>query len=340
MEKYAKVKYREVEQKAKSFYETQFTVKPLERGLGQTLGVALRRVMLSSITGVAPFAIRIKNAEHEFSTIKGVVEDVAKIILNLRQIDFSFDSELVSDNEIIKVKFKADEPGVKQYTAAYLDMSNANGVEVVSKDVVIATAETDALEFELFLMPGRGFKSFEENKEKIEALKNEEALLVRDKVFENSRLIALDSDFSPVRKVNIIVKELNSASSKIEEELIIDLVTNNTVLAKDVMSQAAKILVAHLNVIGDITNLDEKEIFEEEEIIKKDNENKLVPISALGLSVRGNNGLRRKGIEYINELVKMNYEELKQVKNLGEKTVVEIKEKLEAHGFKLAEGDN
>lgn len=339
MEKYAKVKYREVEQKAKSFYETQFVVKPLERGLGQTLGVALRRVMLSSITGLAPFAIRIKNAEHEFSTINGVVEDVAKIILNLRKINFSYNPDLVADNEIIKVKFKADEPGVKQYTAAYLDMSNANGIEVRSKDVVIATSDYEALEFELFLSAGRGFKSFEENKEKIEEVKNEEVILIKDKAFENSRLIALDSDFSPVKKVNITVNDLNSASSKIEEELIIDLVTNNTVFAKDVMAQAAKILVAHLNVIGDITNLDEKEIFEEE-IVKKESENKLIPISVLGLSVRGNNGLRRKGIEYINDLVKMNYEELKQVKNLGEKTVVEIKEKLEAHGYKLAEGDN
>ncbi|WP_027334361.1 DNA-directed RNA polymerase subunit alpha [Mycoplasma elephantis] len=337
MDKYTKLKYRETKEKSISEFQSQFTVQPLERGLGNTIGVALRRTLLSSISGIAPFAIRFANVRHEFETLPGVVEDMARLILNVRKINFSYNPELFKDDEIVKVSFKADKPGRQTYTGQDLIVSGEGGVQVVNRDVEIATADKGKLEFELFLTSGRGFRSFEENKEFVNY--KSAKLVTSNSAFSSSKLIAIDSDFSPIKNVNIFVEELNSASAKIEEKLTIDITTNNTVSAKDVLSQAAQILIAHFQVIGKVENLDEIDVFEKE--VNKTTEASTITLelSELELSPRSSNSLCRHGITSIHQLTQMRLEELRQIRNLGDLSVKEIVAKLKEHGYELKEGE-
>ncbi|UUD37108.1 DNA-directed RNA polymerase, alpha subunit [Mycoplasmopsis californica] len=337
MDKYTKLKYRETKEKSISEYQSQFTIQPLERGLGNTIGVALRRTLLSSISGIAPFAIRIANVRHEFETLPGVVEDITRLILNVRKLNFSYNPELFKDGDIVKVTFKADKAGRQTYTGDDLTITGEGGVQVVNRETEIATADKGKLEFELFLTSGRGFKSFEENKELVE--EKSAKLATSNSAFQTAKIIAVDSDFSPIKNVSISVEELNSASVKIEEKLTVDITTNNTVTAKDVLSQAAQILIAHFQVIGNVENLEEIDVFATESTKVTESTSNSLELSELNLSPRSSNSLRRHGITTINQLTQMTFEELKQVKNLGALSTKEIVDKLKEHGLELQKGE-
>lgn len=337
MERYTKIKYREIQEKSISEYQTTYSIQPLERGLGNTLGTALRRTLLSSVTGIAPFAIRIKGVQHEFQTVEGVVEDVTRIILNVRQLNFLYNSEIVKDGEILKVSFSANQKGDYQYTARDLNMENAGGVTITNYDTEIATCGFGKLEFDLFLTCGRGYRSFEKNK--LFILQESARLVSNSDLTANSKLIAVDSDFSPIKKVKIEVNELNSASANIEEELKIDISTNKTVKAKDALSQVAKILIAHLSVIGDVSNLDEDEIFKTEKSAPTETFANNMDISELDLTIRSFNALKRNNITRISELLALTVDELRQIRNLGQKSIKEIMDKIEEHGWELQKGE-
>lgn len=337
MEKMSKLEYLQVNNTSNKddLNEVTFSIKPLERGFGNTIAVALRRVILSNITSLALFAIRIEGVNHEFQTITGVTEDVTAIIMNLRKVRFQYDPQYIKDDEIIKVTLKADQPG--NITSRKLEV-NRQSVEIVNKTLHIATINSKgSLNIEMYLRPGRGFMSNEENKK---ILQNE-SLLTSGKIESNIKkglFIATDSNFSPIEKVNYVVQELNSSSNKIEEELLFTVTTDGTVSAKSVIQQACEILVAHFATIGNVDTM-KLNVFEDENSQKKEPIENDLDINQLGLSVRSLNALKRIGKTKISEIADMSLEELEQTKNLGKKSLDEIQECLKNNGYALRKGE-
>ncbi|WP_027120686.1 DNA-directed RNA polymerase subunit alpha [Mycoplasmopsis lipofaciens] len=335
MERMSKLEYLEVNKpNQESDNETTFAVHPLERGFGQTIGVALRRVLLSNITSLALFAIRIEGVDHEFQTIPGVVEDVTALIMNFRKIKFQYDPELVSDDEIIKVTLKVNEPG--SITSRFLEVQNSS-IEIVNKTLHLATLTAKGnLNVELYLRAGRGFVSNEQNKKFIS-----NNSLFTSKIESNIKkgiFIATDSNFSPIEKVKYEVEELNSASPKIEEKLTFSITTDGTIDPKKAIKQANEILVAHFKLIGDVDEMKLDVFNEEVEVPTEEKENDL-DINQLNFSVRSLNALKRIGKTKISEIAAMTYEELEQTKNLGRKSLEEIQDRLKEHGYELSKGE-
>lgn len=330
MTKFAKLNYSELETKKVSDFETSFAIQPLERGFGNTLGNAVRRVLLSSISGVAPFAVKVAGVHHEFQTISGVSEDAVQLILNLKAVRFVYNREVFKNGEVVRVSLKA-----KKGEVTANDFNLPAGVEVVNKDAYIATtAKADALELELFLTSGRGFLSFEDNRTTIKALEPK-----IDSKIKDGQLIAMDSDFSPVVKVSYESVELNSSAAIIEEKLTLNVKTDGSVEAKDAVAQAAHILLSHLEVLADVSNIGKEVVFEESNKVVEKSTSKSISISMLDLSVRSYNCLKRAGFETLEDLSGLTLRELTAIKNLGKKSVDEIVEKLEEHGISLEEGE-
>lgn len=334
MEKMKKLEYLEKTSiDSNSEFKTAFTLKPLERGFAQTLGVPLRRALLSNITSLAPFCVRIEGVDHEFQIIKDVVEDVPTILMNLRKVRFTYDPENVQDNDIVKAELIIE--GTGKITARSLEVVSHGRIEVVDQAVHIATVQSEgALKLEMFMRPGRGYVPFDENKAFLQT--------VIDKLNTNikrANYLAVDSNFSPVKKVAYTQRELNTASPQIEEELTIDIETDGTIRPKDALKQACEILIGHLELIGNVDRLD-VDIFavQEEEVQEKQQETD-IPIDQMGLSVRSFNALKKIHKYTIGDVAQMSKEELEQTKNLGKKSLDEIEEKLKEYGLSLREGD-
>lgn len=330
MEKFSKLSYKEVETKKVNANETSFVLKPLERGFANTIGNAVRRTLLSSISGVAPFAIKIAGAEHEFQTLTGVSEDVVQLILNIKTLRFEYNREIFKDGEVIKVSLKSSEGEV---TAK--DLTLPAGVKVVNPDHYIATtSKNKALELEIFVMSGRGFVSYEENKLTVEKKAN-----AIESTLKSGKIIAIDSDFSPVEKVSYEAVELNSSSAIIQEKLTLNVKTDGSITAEDAVAQAAHILSAHLSILADVSNLEVETVFEDISEEDKKPAAKPISITSLDLSVRSYNCLKRAQIETLDDLAKLTKKELSNIKNLGAKSVDEILEKLAENDITLEEGE-
>lgn len=313
-------------------FETNFTLEPLERGFGNTLAVALRRVLISSITSLAPFCIRIEGVNHEFQGIPGVVEDVPTLIMNLRNVRFSYDPEVIEDDEIIKVELKADEIG--QITSRYLQVVDNPNIEIIDHNIHIAdVTHANSLKFEMYLRPGRGFMSSEENK----ALVNKYESELQTKI-KKGKFIAVDSNFSPIERVSYKIDELNSSSLKVEERLTFNILTDGTVKPEKALSQACEILVAHFKFIGNVDEM-KLDVFAEEEEVQDEPVEQDMDITQLNLSVRSLNALRRIGKVKVSEIANMTYDQLEQTKNLGKKSLEEIVKKISDYGYSLKKGD-
>nr|WP_318032893.1 DNA-directed RNA polymerase subunit alpha C-terminal domain-containing protein [Mycoplasmopsis cynos] len=273
----------------------------------------------------------------EFTTVKDIVEDVPSIIMNLRKVRFTYNPEYVNDNEIIKVKLQSNEAG--SVTSSLIEVSNP-GVKVIDPTVHIAeVSKPYALKLEMYLRVGRGYMTFEENKTFIydSSIKNKLQTLT-DITTGKSEFIAVDSDFSPVKKVKYNVRELNSSSPKIEEELEFTVVTDGTISAKEAIKEGSKILIGMFQEIGNIDKMEEIKIFEEPKIEEPQQIEDDIEITQLGLSVRSLNALRKNGKRKISQIASMTLEELEAVKNLGRKSIEEIIEKLREFGYELKEG--
>ena len=330
MNKFAKLNYSELETKKISDFESSFALQPLERGFGNTIGNAVRRTLLSSISGVAPFAVKIADVDHEFQTISGVTEDAVQLILNLKEVRFIYNREVFKDGEVVKVSLKA-----KKGEVTAKDFTLPAGVEIVNQDEYIATVSDKAtLELEMFLTSGRGFLTFEENKTTIKELEPK-----IDSKLKSGTIIAMDSDFSPVVNVAYESIELNSSSTIIEEKLTINVKTDGSVESKDAIAEAAHILGSHLAILADVSNIDHEEVFEETDNSEKAKTKKTISINMLDLSVRSYNCLKRAGYETLEDLSELTMKELTSIKNLGKKSVDEIIAKLEEHEVILGEGE-
>ncbi|PAK21681.1 DNA-directed RNA polymerase subunit alpha [Mycoplasmopsis agassizii] len=323
--------YSEDKARKVSDTNTVFVIKPLERGFASTIGTAIRRTMLSTITSAAPFAIKIKGLEHEMATIKGVVEDVQSIILNVRAVNFIYDPTVIEDG-----KFYRGNINVSGRVVKASDITFDLPIKVFNSEQVIATlsAET-SFQMEIFIMSGRGFVDFETNKMFIE--EHEDKLVSNIK---KGKTIAVDSNFSPVKRVKINTSEINTSSVHIEEQLEIELETNGTVSGKEIMSTACEILISHFQVIGNIDNLDKINIFEEKSsstVGPNNSANK--DIKDLNLSVRSLNALQRHGYSKLSDIATLTEDDLASVKNLGKKSVDEILALLKEYNISLSKGD-
>ena len=294
----------------------KFVVNPLERGFGQTLGNALRRVLLNSLPGAAVTSVMIEGVQHEFSTVPGVREDVVEIILNLKLIC----AKLYTDQ--IKT-VTVDAVGPCEVTAG--DIKCDDEVEIVNPDLHIATLSEGAhLKMQLTLEKGRGYVSADRNKQ----------LALERKINMPIGVIPIDSIFTPIRKVSYSVEDTRVGQVTDYDKLTIEVWTNGTILPKEALASAAQILTNNMKLFIDLTVNVVRVDYNEPE---NDNRDKVLEmtIEELDLSVRAFNCLKRASINTVGELVQRNQEDMMKVRNLGKKSLEEVEQKLQGLGLSL-----
>ena len=292
----------------------KFTVEPLERGYGITLGNSLRRVLLSSLPGVAVMSVKIDGILHEFSTIPGVKEDVTEIILNIKGLT----AKIHGDGPKI-VYIEAE--GETEITAGSIKCDSE--VEILNPDMHIATLGEDGkLYMEITIDKGRGYVSAEKNK------------------YPNMPIgvIPIDSIFTPIRKVNYTVTDTRVGQITDYDKLTLEVWTNGSVQPDEAISLAAKILTEHLTLFVGLTDQVTTISFTDQEDDKKEKVLEMT-IEELDLSVRAYNCLKRAGINTVAELVQRNQEDMMKVRNLGRKSLEEVEQKLEALNLSLRPSD-
>ena len=288
----------------------KFIIEPLERGFGNTLGNALRRVLLSSLPGVAVTTIKIEGIQHEFSTVPGVTEDVSEIILNLKALSAKLYSDQMKTVTI-------DVKGPCEVKAK--DIVVDDELEFVDPEAHIATLNEDAhLQMTLTVDRGRGYVSADKNK------------------YPNMPIgvIPIDSIFTPIKKVNYSVSDTRVGQITDYDKLTLEVWTDGSVQPDEAISLAAKILTEHLTLFVGLTEQVTTIAFTDQEDDKKEKVLEMT-IEELDLSVRAYNCLKRAGINTISELVQRNQEDMMKVRNLGRKSLEEVEQKLEALGLSL-----
>ena len=295
----------------------KFIIEPLEKGYGVTLGNSFRRTLLSSMWGAAATAIRIEGITHEFDTIPGVKEDVIEIILNIKELAVKI---FVEEPQILKLKAK----GKKTLTAA--DITPNINVEILNPDLKIATLNSNAkLDMEIVIEKGMGYLLAEKNKKSDQSV---------DTIF-------VDSFFSPITKVRYDVETASLSQFFNYDKLTLEIFTNKSILPDEALSKSANILIKYLKVFtkfspedveleGELISKEEKEKSEKEKILNK-------TIEELDFSVRSYNCLKKSNVNTLKDLVNYSPMEVIKIKNLGKKSLDEIKEKITKYGFVLGE---
>ena len=296
----------------------KFTIEPLERGFGITIGNAMRRVLLGGLPGAAPIAIRIQGVQHEFSTIPGVDQDVTDIILNIKSLIVHTDS---TDSDL-RATLTLRAKGPCDVTAG--DIVTPEGVEIINTDLSICHLSAGAtLDMEIIIGRGRGYVLAKDNKDACDSI----------------GFIAVDSIFSPVLSVEPHVESARVGQNINFDKLTLEVTTNGATSAKEVTSLAAKILNEHLNLFIELVDnmADQSFLVAKEE----DDQKKILDMSIteLELSVRSTNCLKRANINNVGDLTSKTHKELAKVRNLGNKSLEEIIQKIEELGLKLKDED-
>lgn len=295
----------------------RFVVEPLERGFGNTLGNSLRRVLLSSLEGVAVTSIKIDGVLHEFSTIPGVKEDVTEIVLNMK----SLVAKLHSNGPKV-VEISAEGPCVVTAESIKCDSE----VEILNPELHIASlADGATLNMEITLDKGRGYVPAEKNK-----------LIAGNEIIG---VLPIDSIYTPVLKVNYTVDNTRVGQITDYDKLTLSVWTNGVINAQEAVSLAAKVLTEHLNLF---VNLSDRG-YNTEIMVEKDDKGKEkvleMTIEELDLSVRSFNCLKRAGINTVEDLISKSEEDMMKVRNLGRKSLEEVVYKLDTLGFSLRKED-
>lgn len=297
-------------------HQGQFEFRPLEPGYGITIGNALRRILLSSLEGFAIASVRIDGVDHEFATIKGVVEDVTEIVLNLKQVRFKQQIE-GTDSETVVVSIA----GQEQLTAGDIGKFTS-AFQVLNPDLVICNMESSVkLEMELKIIKGRGYYPAEENKDPNAPVGE----------------IAIDSIFTPIKNVKYAIENYRVEQKTDYEKLVFDITTDGSIHPKDALKEAAKILIHHFMLFSDerIT-LDsevkaETEEFDETSLhMRQLLKTKLVDMD---LSVRALNCLKAADVETLGDLVSYNKNDLLKFRNFGKKSLTELEDLVENKGL-------
>lgn len=296
----------------------RFVVEPLERGYGITLGNSLRRIMLSSLPGVAVSQVKIEGVLHEFSSIPGVKEDVTEIIMNVKSLAIKNNSDA---NEVKTAYIEYEGEGIVRASDIQVDQD----IEILNPDLVIATlsGKDTKLYMELTITRGRGYVGADKNKT--------EDLPIG--------VIAIDSIYTPVERVNVTVENTRVGQITDYDKLTLDVYTNGTLVPDEAVSLAAKVLSEHLSLFIDLSEnaktaevMVEKEDDEEEKVLE-------MSIDELELSVRSYNCLKRAGINTVEELTNKTSEDMMKVRNLGRKSLEEVLAKLKELGLQLNPSD-
>lgn len=295
----------------------KFELEPLERGFGTTLGNALRRVMLSSMPGSAIVAVKIDGVMHEFQTIDGVVEDVTAIILNLKNIVVKNDSD-----EVQTLKLSVHE----ERTVTAADIECTPEVEILNKDQEIATlSKGGKLDMEFIISNGRGYVQSSENKKYI----TDSAL----------GFIPIDALYSPVERVSYEVDKARVGQDATYDKLIMEVETNGSIRPEEAMALGAKILIEHLNIVTDLSEIADitgiMNAKQEDSKIKKLE----TSIDDLDFSVRAYNCLKRANINTLGDLIDKSELEMMKIRNLGKKSLKEVIDKIKDMGLKFRDED-
>ena len=294
----------------------KFICEPLERGYGMTIGNSLRRILLSSLPGAAITSVKINGVVHEFSTIPGVVEDVPELIVNLKNVRLkAFDNE----EKIIRIDFK----GAGEVTAA--DIVTDGTVEILNPELHIATTSANCdLHMEMTVNRGRGYNVAEKNKK------------------DNSPIdvLAIDSIFTPVKKVNYSVENTRVGQMVDYDKLTIEVWTDGSLKPFEALSLAAKVMTGHLELFIDLSETAKNtQVMVEKEESKKEKVLEM-PIEELELSVRSYNCLKRAGIATVEDLANKSQEDMMKVRNLGKKSLDEVTNKLIALGLRFSSDED
>ena len=290
----------------------KFTIEPLEKGFGITLGNALRRTLLSALPGAGVVGVRIEGVQHEFSTIKGVREDVTEIVLNLKGLALKTSSIDYGFKKTLKLAKK----GSGEVTAK--DIFPDDEVQVLNPDMYICTLEEDGeIDMDIFVARGRGYVLADKNKD------------------ENAPVgtIAMDTNFTPLRKVNFEVENTRVGQSIDFDKLVLEVTTNGTMTAKEIVSLSAKLVNDHLALFIELV-----ENMANESLLVSSKEDKAIKllemsIEDMDLSVRSYNCLKRANINTVEDLTKKTEDDMLKVKNLGRKSLDEVINKLASYGL-------
>ena len=291
----------------------KFTVSPLERGYGVTLGNSLRRILLSSLPGAAIVNCEIDGVQHEFSSIDGVVEDVTSIVLNLKEVVLSIDNKDPNVEKRLEISVK----GPHVITAK--DIICDNEVTIINEDQHIATVNKGEFRMVMVARRGIGYVNAEVNKE-----------------YNNMvGIIPIDSIYTPVQRVRYDVSPASSGDAS-HDKLEIEVWTNGAVSPQEAIGIAAKMLMEHLKVMVELSEKAQEEEFMVERESEQNSQILEMQIEDLDLSVRSYNCLKRAGINTVNELTQKSEEDMMKVRNLGKKSLKEVKQKLDELGLGLA----
>ncbi len=314
------IKFEKPEYKITEYIENnhygRFELAPLERGYAQTIGTALRRVMLSSLPGSAITSVKITGVMHEFQKIDGVVEDVTEIILNLKKLVLKNHSE---EDQVLHLR--ADKEG--EVYASAID-KNAE-VDIINPDLLIATlSEGGVLDMTMTVSNGRGYVDGKIN-----------AKAVADQV----GVIGVDSLYSPIERVSYEVESARVGQNDNFDKLTLNVWTNGSVKPEEALARASKIIIDHFEVITDLHNLTGLESVladKEEDTVQKTLE---TPIEELDLSVRAYNCLKRDAIHTLQDLTSKSESEMMKIRNLGKKSLKEVIDKVKEMGLKFRDED-
>ena len=308
MQKFERADF-EVQEYVESENYGKFVLSPLERGFGTTIGNALRRVLLSSLPGAAVFSIKVDGVYHEFTSIPGVREDVSMIILQLKQLVMK-----IEDDEVYTLQISAKGP----CTITAGDIICPAQVEVINKDLEIAHLEKDVtLEMELKAKNGRGYISADLNKQ------------LNQGYSQGIGTVFTDSIYTPVEKVAYNVEPTRVGEDVKYDAVTLEVWTDGSINPQKAIAMAAKILIDHLDIVAGIND----EVLQMDEVLKEGNteqpsKGQQMMIEDLDLSVRSYNCLKRAGIQTVDELTQKTEDEMMRVRNLGKKSLKEVKDKL------------
>ncbi|MCI8850414.1 MAG: DNA-directed RNA polymerase subunit alpha [Erysipelotrichaceae bacterium] len=308
MEKFERANF-EVKEYVESEHYGKFVFEPLERGFGVTIGNALRRVLLSSLPGGAVFSIKVDGVYHEFTAIPGIVEDVTAIILNIKTLIMT-----IQDDEVYTLRISKQ--GVGEVTGA--DIICPDGVEILNKDLHICTLEEGgSLEMELQARIGRGYVSADTNKSLYQS--------------QNQPLgtIYTDSIYTPINRVSYNVEPTRVGQNAKYDKVELEIWTNGAISPIESIALAAKILIDHLELLTNVhEQVNELDSMMKEAQGETQNKGLIMMIEDLDLSVRSYNCLKRAGIQTVEELTQKTEDEMMRVRNLGKKSLKEVKDKI------------
>ena len=294
-----------------------FVIEPLERGFGTTIGNSLRRVLLSSLPGASVYAVEIEGARHEFSALDGVEEDVTSIILALKELVLLIDDETEASHTLtINV--------TEEKTVTAADIICPTGVTVINKELEIAhVAPGGKLVMTIYARNGRGYATAEENK---------------DSSFPIGR-IPTDSNYSPIEKCSVVVENTRVGHDNKFDRLSLEVWTNGSMQAHEAVALAAKILVSHFELFAALDETAKAQDILEETVEEPKNKYQDMTIEELDLSARSYNCLKRANIVTVMELTQKTEEDMMKVRNLGKKSLKEVKDKLAEIGLSFREFD-